>query len=204
MSDAVPGRVEPLFRQGARDASAALSRWLGRPATIAIKRFERLRLEEAAGALGAAVAPVCAAAMSVSGGVRGALLLACADDAGLALCDSLLERPSGSSTAWGEVERSALLETTNIVGCSYLGGIAAAAGGRAEIVPSPPFFIRDFAAAVMDGLLLEQAATREAVFLARTEFVVDGTPIRCALIYLPDADGLRDIEAGLGAGTPAP
>ena len=46
--------------------------------------------------------------------------------AGLALADLLLGRPAGSGTAWGEVEESATLETANIVGCAYLGAIAAA------------------------------------------------------------------------------
>lgn len=204
MTAADPSPLESMLRRGALDASAALSKWLGRPAAITIKRLEQLPVEAAAGALGTAHEPICVAAMTMTGAVEGVLLLACDDGAGLSLCDTLLERPAGSSTAWDEVERSGILETANIIGCSYLGGIAAAArGAGAEIMPSPPLFVRDFAGPVMEALLMERAAARAAVFLARTEFVVDGTPIRCALVFVPDADSLRDIEAGLRAGRPA-
>jgi chemotaxis protein CheC len=205
MSEDEVAALEDLLRRGAGDASVALSKWLGRPATIAIKRLDRLPLEAAADALGSSATPICAAAMTISGSVDGVLLLACDDASGLALCDMLLERPAGSATTWDEVERSSVLETANIIGCSYLGGIAAAArGGAAGLVPSPPLFVRDFAAAVMGGLLLERAAPRDAVFVARTEFAVGGTPIRCSLVFVPDAESLHDIEAGLDAGRSSP
>lgn len=204
MTDGDPSPLESMLRRGALDASAALSKWLGRPAAITIKRLEQLPVEAAAGALGPAAEPICVAAMTISGAVTGVLLLACDDAAGLSLCDMLLERPAGSSAAWDEVERSGILETANIIGCSYLGGIAAAARGTGgSIVPSPPLFVRDFAAPVMEALLMERGASRPTVFLARTEFVVDGTPIRCALVFVPDAGSLRDIEAALHPGRPA-
>jgi chemotaxis protein CheC len=193
--------LEELLRRGAADASTALAAWLGRPASIAIRRFEELPLAAAADALGTpadpsgAVEPICAAAMSVSGGVSGLLLLASDDRAGLALADLLLERPVGTSGAWDEVERSAILETANIVGCSYLNRIATAGEATAGVVPSPPLFIRDYASAVMQGLVMERSADRDHVFLARTEFVVDGTPVRCGLLFVPDADGLGGLSA---------
>ena len=48
----------------------------------------------------------------------GQILLVFEDAAGLALADLLLRQPLGTSTAWGELERSAADETANIVGCA--------------------------------------------------------------------------------------
>jgi hypothetical protein len=72
--------------------------------------------------------------------------IAADDDAGLSLADTLLERPAGTSTSWGDLERSAVIETANIVGCAYLNAICAALGpaGAAGILPSQPIFLRDF------------------------------------------------------------
>ena len=45
------------------------------------------------------------------------------DASGLALADLLLGRKVGTSTGWTEYERSAALETANIVGCAYLNAL---------------------------------------------------------------------------------
>lgn len=191
----VPDRVVALFRRGAAEASTALTKWLGRTAEVAIEQVDRLPLEAAAGILGAADGPICASAMGIGGGLEGVLLLVCDDASGLALCDTLLERAAGTATAWGEVERSAFAETANIVGCAYLNAIAQAIEDGAEgIVPSPPWFVRDYPAALMDAVLVEQAAVAADVFLTRTEFRIAAAPVRCGLVFVPHAASLRAIE----------
>ena len=196
------GALVTLFQRGADEAAAALSGWIGRPAAIRVREVDLLPLEAAGGLLGAHDEPLCCAAMEVRGALSGILLLAVDDAAGLALADLLLGRPAGSGTAWGEVEESATLETANIVGCAYLGAIAAAlaaAGGdgsAATIVPSPPSFLREYAEALMEALLVDQAALCDAVFLTRTEFAIDGSPVHCSLVFVPDAASRERIVEG--------
>ena len=194
-----------LFQRGADEAAAALSRWIGRPATIRVREVDLLPLESAGGVLGVHDEPLCCAAMEVRGALSGILLLAVDDAAGLALADLLLGRPAGSGTAWGEVEESATLETANIVGCAYLGAIAAAlapdggAQSGSTIVPSPPSFLREYAEALMEGLLVDQATLSDAVFLTRTEFAIDGSPVHCSLVFVPDAvSRARIVEGAAG------
>jgi 8-oxo-dGTP pyrophosphatase MutT (NUDIX family) len=51
-----------------------------------------------------------------------------------------------------------------------------------------PFFaLRDFPEAVMEAVLMEQPVLSDIVLLARTEFHIDGTPVGCGLVFLPDA-----------------
>lgn len=196
-----------LFQRGADEAAAALSRWLGRPATIRVREVDLLPLEAAGGVLGRHDEPLCCAAMEVRGALSGILLLASDDAAGLALADLLLDRPAGTGAKWSEVEESAAMETANIVGCAYLGAIAAALapdGGErsgSTIVPSPPTFLREYAEALMEGLLVDQAALADAVFLTRTEFAIDGSPVRCSLVFVPDAESrARIVEGTAGPG----
>lgn len=194
MSD-VPERIVALFRGGAAEASTALTKWLGRIATVAVEQVDRLPLDAAAGILGGADEPVCACAMGVSGGVEGVLVLVSDDPGGLALCDTLLDRPAGTATHWGDVERSAFAETANIVGCAYLNAIALAIDDGAEgVVPSPPWFVRDYPSSLMDAVLVEQAAVGADVFLTRTEFRITAAPVRCGLVFVPHAASLRAIE----------
>jgi chemotaxis protein CheC len=183
------GRLAAIFHRGAADASGALAKWLGRPAAISVDRFDTLPIAEAAAVMGSSATLICSCAMRIDGAIGGLLLLAADDDAGLSLADTLLERPAGTSTSWGDLERSAVVETANIVGCAYLNAICAALGpaGTAGILPSPPVFLRDFPEAVMEGVLMEQPELSDIVLVARTEFRIDGAPIDCGLVFLPDA-----------------
>jgi len=199
--------IESLLGRGVAAASQAIAKWLERPAAITVQRIERLPLAAAADALGTADVPLCVCAMAFRGGLEGVLLLACDDAAGLTLCDLLLGQPVGTAGDWNELARSAFAETTNIVGCAYLNAIAVAAGPVAApggIEPGPPWFVRDYPVAVMDSVLLEQALADATVLLARTEFRIDDTPIRCGLVVVPrlPTDAAGDEGRGSAPGRP--
>jgi chemotaxis protein CheC len=204
MNDGQRAGLVRLFQTGADAAAVALSRWLGRPASIAVRDVELLPLEVAADLLGSGEEPVCGAGMPIGGALSGILLLVADDAAGLALADLLVGRSIGTGRIWGEVEESATLETANIVGCAYLNAIAAALSvgeseGAGSIIPSPPTFVREYAPALMEGLLIDQAALSDTVFLTRTEFAIDGAPVRCALVFVPDAPSrARIIDGSVG------
>jgi chemotaxis protein CheC len=191
-------RLKVLFGHGSEEASSALSRWIGRPARISIAQIEQVPLGVATAVLGEQDAPVCCCAMGLAGPITGQLLLAFDDASGLALADLLLGNPAGTSSAWGEVERSAALETGNIIGCAYLNSLArgfpetGAAGG--ELVPSPPKFARDFAESLMQFALMNQAAATDVVFLTRTEFRIEDSPVNCNLLFVPDANCLSTLR----------
>jgi chemotaxis protein CheC len=180
-------RLESVLRKAADEASASLSKWLGRPTRIGVREVTALPLDRAVTMLGAGDAVLCVCAMHVAGALPGVLALATDDASGLALADLLLGRACGTSTEWGEIERSAAAETTNIIGCAYLNAVAADAEGSADappLVPSPPWFVRDFPEAVMGGIVMTQAAS-DAVFLTRTEFDIEDSAIRCSLVFVP-------------------
>jgi chemotaxis protein CheC len=175
-----------LFARAADEASASLSKWLGRRTRISITGLRTLPLEEAVGVLGSADAPLVACAMRIHGDLDGVLLLACDDTSGLALADLLLDRGGGGSQSWGEVEISALVETANIIGCGYLNALAQADGGQ-PLLPSPPAFARDYTAAVMQAVMMSRSRPTDTVFLTHTEFLIEDAPITCSLLLIPEA-----------------
>lgn len=192
-------RLADVLRRAADDASVSLSKWIGRPTTITVKDVVEVPLEKAAAVLGSGDAPLCVCAMHVHGDLPGILALATDDASGLGLADLLLGRDPGTSTAWGEMERSAASETTNIIGCAYLNAVTHSggdAGGTPQLMPSPPWFIRDFPESVMGSIVMTQETAADAVFLTHTVFGIEGTKIRCSLVFVPTsaADG--------GAGRP--
>lgn len=147
-------------------------------------------LERAAVMLGSGDDVVCLCAMRILGDLPGILALAVSDASGLALADLLLDRPVGTSSEWGELERSVAAETTNIIGCAYLNAVASESATQAErplLMPSPPWFVRDYPEAVMGSLIMTQETAIESIFMTRTVFNIESTAIRCSLVFVPQA-----------------
>jgi chemotaxis protein CheC len=187
-----------LFRHGSDDASLALSRWLGRTSRISVEQVEQVPLGEATEVLGDADSPVCFCAMQLMGRVTGQLILVFDDASGLGLADLLLGQPLGTSAEWGELEKSAALETANIIGCTYLNSLARCFpekdDSEQELVPTPPKFARDFAESLMQFALMNQAMASDTVFLTRTEFRIEDAPVNCNLLFIPDAQCLVSLR----------
>lgn len=182
-----------VLRAGANEASLALSRWVSRPAEFVVQRVEQLDLADAVAVLGLSDEPITACMMTIEGRLTGELILAFDDASGWALTDLLLDLPPGSTSVWGEVERSAVSETTNIVGCAYLNSLSRLLmrlGEPPELLPSPPQFARDFAAALLEAALLNQAMTSSTIFLTETSFHLEGTPANWKLLFIPDTESL--------------
>ena len=193
--------LSAAFERGAVDASEALAQWLQVPSLMMIESLEQRPACEAIDAFSTEDEVVCFCSMTLAGVLSGHLVLSFDDSSGLSLSDLLLGRPTGTSTEWGEVEKSAALESHNIVGCTYLNTLAAlisdAAGTEMELVPSPPFFRRDFAAALLQALFLDQTRRSETIFLASARFEIRDEPLNWTLMFIPDGDSMQFLQERL-------
>ena len=119
-------------------------------------------------------------------------------DVQLALADMLLDQPRGTAAAWDDMERSAALETTNIVACAYLTALARVvpheAAESTEMLPSPPQFSQEYAESLIEFALMGQAMATDHVLLAKTRFEVDGEPVNWTLLCVPDADSMARLR----------
>ena len=182
-----------VFRHGEDEASAALSKWLGRPGASRSNRSNRFRSPRLQPCSVRPTSPICACAMAMHGRITGQLILVFDDASGLALADLLLGNPVGTTSLWGEMEQSAALETTNIVGSAYLNALVhffRGSSGPSELLPGPPRFARDFAESLIQFALMSQAMASDVVFLTRTEFSVERAPVNWNLLFVPDSESL--------------
>ncbi len=190
--------LQTTFHHGAAACSVALAKWLGKPTQISVDAVEQLSLHEATGVLGVGEDPMCFCCVEMTGRLTGAMILAFDDASGLALADMLLDQPRGTAREWGEMETSAALETTNILCCAYLNSLAkvfpAPRDGTSELIPLPPRFSRDFAASLIQFALMGQAVATDHVFLTRTQFQIEGSPVNWNLLFVPDADSMSSLR----------
>ncbi len=182
-----------LLHHGASEASTALERWIGKSTSISVDSVEQLPLSDATSVLGAGDEPVGFCIAEMTGRLTGELILAFDDASGLTLADLLLDQPRGTASAWGEMETSAALETTNILGCTSLNVLARtlpadpAESAASELMLSPPRFSHDFAASLIEFALMPQIVASDNVLLARARFRIDGDPVAWTMLLVPDA-----------------
>ncbi len=189
-----------IFAQGAETASRTLSRWLGHPVKMAVSDVDEVDVSEAEGLLGPGEELVAACILGISGRLSGLLVLVFEDASGLALADLLLNQPLGTAAEWGEMERSAALETANIVACAYLSSLAMHLPGDGEpepIVPSPPSFRHEFAGSLIQFLLMGQALQFDRVLLVKSRFATQHGQLRWSLLFAPDGESLRSLSKAL-------
>lgn len=189
-----------IFAKGAEDGSRTLSKWLRSGIRLVVDDVSQVPLLEATRLLGGDEEVVTACVMSLSGQLRGYLILAFGQESGLALVDMLLRREIGTTTEWGEMERSAALETANILGCAYLNSLRTHLPDlrqHSELIPSPPELLQDYGASLLESLLIQQAMVSDQVLLIRTEFTRDKTHLHWNLLLVPDLESLGEIAAAL-------
>jgi chemotaxis protein CheC len=188
-----------IVRVGMSEASRSLTTWLQRDVHVSVEEVKQVSLEIATELLGPGDMTVCACCMRVSGGINGQLLFGFDDASGLTLCDALLSR-SVKSTEWGELEMSAAMETTNIIGCAFLNAIAQVFpkitddqlhNKDSAWIPTPPVFVRDFAASIMQFAMIDQVSESDRVLVVETQFTIGNTPINWRLLLVPDAESLK-------------
>lgn len=201
LTDAQKRLLSMIFTRGAENASQALTRWLGRPVHLLVGEVDQVDMSEATEALGPGESLVACCSMDLTSELAGQLLLVFEDRSGLALADLLLRQPVGTSSEWGELERSAALETANIVGCAYVNALAShlpnGAFGQAELIPSPPTFRHEFAGSLLEFALLDQAVLSDRVLLIQTKFRAESIDLDWSLLFVPTGDTLVTLTSSL-------
>jgi chemotaxis protein CheC len=210
MSNPFERLLTMIAERGAEGASLALARWLGRPVHLNVSEARQVELAEATALLGPEDALVASCSMDLSGRLTGQLLLVFEDRAGLALVDLLLNQPGGTASGWGELERSAVQETANIVGCAYLNALAAhlpappapAPAEAAALVPSPPTFRHEFAASLLQFALMDQALSGDRSLVIWARFGAEGVGPGWSLLLIPTGASVSALATALAGAAP--
>jgi chemotaxis protein CheC len=204
MLDASPSRLEllrPLFASATRDASAAMCRWTDGLVTLTLDEIREIPMEDVCSALSLGDEPLTMVVLSLAGDIGGEMILAFDNANGRRLAASLLGAVPGDSLEWCELEKSALRETGNILGCAYMNALTRLID--VELMPSPPCFVQDYGASVFQQALLAQAMTRDRLLVCRTGFHRDGEELSWRVLFVP-TDGMRVAMEKALRGGPCP
>ncbi|HTN75384.1 MAG TPA: chemotaxis protein [Pirellulaceae bacterium] len=181
-----PARMELLhrfFSTATSEASLAMSRWTNGQITLSLDEVCELPLEEVCPTLEIGDDRLTVIALTLGGELGGTMLLTFDEQNGRQLAATLLGRAAQVDGEWSDLERSALNETGNILSCAYMNALTRLID--AELVPSPPIFIQDYGASVLEQALLEQAVDCDQVTLCRTGFHREGQDLNWNVIFVP-------------------
>jgi chemotaxis protein CheC len=181
--------LQELLASATHDASAAMCRWTDGIITVTLDEVRQIPLEDAGKELAVGDEMLTMVVMTLDGNLGGSLILMFDDLNGRQLAASLLGRDAGTEPEWSELEKSALMETGNILGCAYVNALTRLIG--ADLRPSAPCFVQDFAASVLQQALLTQALTGDSLLLCDIGFHRKGGRLDWRVIFVP-TPGLQD------------
>lgn len=181
-----PDRVELLhqfFAAATHDASAAMCRWTSGLITLSLDEVRQIPLEDLATTLDIGNERLTMVVLTLEGDLGGTMVLTFDDENGRALAASLLSRKPATDTEWSDLEKSALNETGNILSCAYMNALTRLI--NAQLVPSPPMFIQDYGASVLEQAVLQQIDDGDEVMVCRTCFHREGQALNWNVIFVP-------------------
>jgi chemotaxis protein CheC len=176
---------------GSGTAATALSSMLGLSVDLQVPRALALELADAVDAVGSPEDDATAVVLGVFGDLDATVVLLFDPESAATVCTLL-----GVDPADTEMALSALSEVGNILGSSYIGAMGQMAGLALE--PRPPVALADMLGAIVATALASTALDTDFALLLDSEMQVEGAQCRFGVLFVPSADGVARLLAGLG------
>ncbi|HLA83158.1 MAG TPA: chemotaxis protein [Thermoguttaceae bacterium] len=184
--------LHQLFASATHDASAAMCRWTSGLITLSLDEVREIPLESVCSEVDVGDDLLTMVVLSLEGNVGGVMILTFDNHNGRELAAALLGQEVSTTEEWTDIEKSALTETGNILGCAYMNALTRLI--NVALVPSAPYFIQDYGASVLQQALSTQAMTSEHVLICRTGFHRQGEELNWRVFFVP-TDAMRDTMA---------
>ena len=110
--------LRELLASATHDASAAMCRWTGGLISLTLDEVREVPLERACAESGLGEELLTMVVLSLEGESGGVLILAFDEPSARQLAAALLGCPPSQHSHWSDLEKSALAETGNILGCA--------------------------------------------------------------------------------------
>jgi chemotaxis protein CheC len=175
--------LRQLFASATHDASAAMCRWTNGLITLSLDEVREIPLENVCAEVNVGDELLTMVVLSLEGEVGGEMILAFDNHNGRQLAAALLGQPTSESPEWTALEKSALTETGNILGCAYMNALTRLID--VDLMPSAPYFVQDYGASVLQQALVNQAMTADHALICRTGFHRGDEDLNWWVLFVP-------------------
>ncbi|MDX1964935.1 MAG: chemotaxis protein CheC [Pirellulales bacterium] len=175
-------------------ASNAMCDWTGGRISLSVDEVRRAPLEELAMDLDGQSELMTIVVLGIAGCGGGQMILTFDHAGGRRLAASLLRREIGQSAMWSDLEQSAIMETGNILASAYLSELTRLTGRTLR--PTPPTFIQDYGASVLEQTLMLQALECDEALVCQTRFKFDREDVDWSVFIVPGKELLQALQQG--------
>ena len=127
--------------------------------------------------------PLTMVVLTIGGEVGGNLILLFDELNGRQLAASLLGRGPGTEPEWTDLEKSALTETGNILGCAYINALTRLIGTRSDAVG--PLFHSGLRRSVLQQAVMTQALADDRLLLCQIGFRRKDQQLDWRVVFVP-------------------
>jgi len=187
--------MRQLLLSATQDASVAMSRWTDGLICLALEEVCEIPLERVCEELNICDQTLVMVVLSLRPPLAGELILNFDEPNARQLAYLLAGCEPNLGGEWSELERSALMETGNILGCAYVNALSRLIDR--ELIPTAPYFVCDFGASVLQQALIVQAMHSNSAVVARTGFFREETRLAWHVLFLPSPALQKAMEAAL-------
>lgn len=173
------------------NAAAAFSTMLGREIDADVPTTAVLPLHEAMEGLGDAADQVTAAWLPVIGQIEASVLLLFDEESVSTLCQML------GVEEFTEIGRSAIGEVANVIGTTYILGIAEACGMTFE--PEPPEVAAGMLGAVVGTVLAMSSIITNYALMVDTELKISDAACSVKFLFIPSDSSVESLIGALGS-----
>jgi chemotaxis protein CheC len=181
-----------IVKRGLDDSSRALSSMTTGRIRLQEPQLQFVSLGEVPGIAGGPQQVVLAVYLGIEGDLNGHLMLFFTEASGLRMIDLLMEQPPGTTRELDALGISALAETGNVCGSSFLNALSDRTG--LKILPTTPAVVVDMAGAILQTVVSELYASGDEVLVVETGFNGD---VPGHFLLMPDQDSMARLVATL-------
>ncbi len=184
-----------FFAAATQHASIAMCQWTRGHMTLSVDEICVAPVENLAKCMNLdteLMTPVAMVVVDVQGHCGGQLILAFDETHGRRLAASLLGRELNGDPQWSDLEKSAVMETGNILSSAYLNEMTRLTDRPLQ--PSAPYFCQDFGGSVLQQAVAAQAMLSDRILVCRTQFQFDQEQVNWNVFFVPQETLLRAMQ----------
>lgn len=159
-------------------------------------KMDRVLLTDAIQFFGGLDAVVAGVYLSITGDAEGHIVLLYEPSIAFSLIDAAMGDPEGTTSEFGEMEKSVLSEVGNIMGGNFITTVADITNMNLQI--TPPTFLLDMVGSILDGVIAGIMMTQDSdeTVVLRASFEAGDRRIQGDFIVLPSPEILSHLANG--------
>lgn len=186
--------LHTIVEQALADSSRALSSMTTGGVHLQNPHLQFLSLNELPSIAGGPANVVVAVYLGIEGDLTGHAMLLFGEESARRVVDMLFDVPAGTTAVLDEIALSALAETGNVCGTSFLNALSDRTGLR--IVPTTPAVVTDMAGAILQSVVTELYVHGDEVLVVETDF---NKEVPGHFLLMPDQDSMARLVAAVEA-----